>query len=239
MTAETPLIRVRSVVKSYQALRPLRIDALTLGRGDVVSLTGLDAPAAEMLVGLLTGATLPERGEIELFGKSTAEVADSDAWLTMLDGVGIVTDRAVLIAQFSVEQNLAMPFTLEIDPVAAEVRPRVTELATEVGIQASELRTPVGQVHAEVQARVRLARALALNPSVLLAEHPSASLPREVVKAYATDLGRVARRRKLAVLAMTADKAFVSALGGQILTLEPATGMLRPRKRWHKLFRRS
>ena len=42
----------------------------------------------------------------------------------MLDGVGILTDRAVLIAQFSVEQNIAMPFTLAVDPVADDVRPR-------------------------------------------------------------------------------------------------------------------
>ena len=94
-----------------------------------MSIGGLDAAAAELFVGLVTGALLPDSGDIELFGHSTRDVADSEAWLAMLDGVGIITDRAVLIAQFSVEQNLAMPFTLEIDPVAAELRPRVIALA--------------------------------------------------------------------------------------------------------------
>ena len=65
-----------------------------------------------MLVGLLTGALLPDAGDVQLFGKSTRDVGDSDAWLAMLDGVGILTDRAVLIEQFTVEQNIAMPFTL-------------------------------------------------------------------------------------------------------------------------------
>lgn len=239
MTAETPLISVRDVVKSYQALRPLRIETLTVTRGQILSVTGLDAPAAEILVGLLTGAMLPESGEIALFGKSTRDLTDSDAWLAMLDGVGMVTDRAVLIAQFSVEQNIAMPFTLDIDPVAPEVRPRVAELAAEVGLEPNELSTRVGEARPDVQARVRLARALALNPSVLLAEHPSASLPRAAVRAYAADLTRVARKRHLAVVAITADEVFASALRGQILIHEPATGALRTRKTWHKLFRRS
>jgi putative ABC transport system ATP-binding protein len=236
---DSPLISLRGVVKNYQALRPLRIEALDLNPGDILSLSGLDAPAAELLVGLLTGALLPDSGEVFLFGQATREVNDSDAWLRMLDGVGIVTDRAVLIPQFSVEQNIAMPFTLEIDPVAAGVRPRVADLAKEVGLQSADLAAPVGQSSAEVNARVRLARALALDPRVLLAEHPSATLPRESVKTYASDLGRVARSRHLAILAVTADDTFARSLGGELLRLEPATGQVRRESRWHKLFRGS
>jgi predicted ABC-type transport system involved in lysophospholipase L1 biosynthesis ATPase subunit len=230
------LVSVHKLTKSYQALRPLRVDSLALGRGAVVSLMGLDAPAAEMLVGLLTGAVLPDEGEIHLLGRSTRDVSDSDAWLEMLDDVGIVTDRAVLIAQFSVEQNIAIPFTLQVDPVAEEVRPQVARLAAEVGLAAADLPRPVTESKPEVVARVRLARALALNPIVLLVEHPTASLPREHVKSFAADLARIARERQLSVLAITADDVFASALGGQILTHEPATGALRARGGWRKIF---
>jgi len=231
-----PLVSVKDLVKNYQALRPLRVASLLLHRAEVVAITGLDAPAAEMLVGLLTGAVLPDTGEIRLFGKSTADVVDSDAWLAMLDGVGIMTDRAVLIAQFTVEQNIAMPFTLEIDPVADAMRPQVRQLAEEVGLRGDDLHTRIGESRPEVQTRVRLARAIALNPRVLLAEHPSATLPRETVKAFAADLNRLARARNLAVLAMTADDTFATALGGQVLTHEPATGTLKARSAWRKIF---
>lgn len=234
-----PLIEVRGLVKSYQALRPLRIEALSLGAGDIVSLGGLDAPAAELLVGLLTGALLPETGEIRLFGRSTRDVADSDAWLAMLDGVGIMTDRAVLIAQFTVEQNIAMPFTLEVDPIADDMRPRVRQLAEEVGLPPEQSDTPIAQATPDVQARVRLARALALNPSLVLAEHPSATLPRDTVRAFAMDVARIARARTLGVLAVTADPIFARALGGRALTLDPATGAIRAGGRWTRLFRRS
>ena len=60
-----PLIDVRGVKKDYGGLRPLRLAALTLVPGDRVAITGLDAPAAEILVNILTGATLPDEGEVE------------------------------------------------------------------------------------------------------------------------------------------------------------------------------
>jgi D-xylose transport system ATP-binding protein len=236
VNSETPLVRVHNLLKNYQALRPLRIASLEIGRGEVKSLVGLDAPAAEVLVGLLTGALLPDSGDVLLFGRSTAAITDSEAWLAMLDGVGIVTDRAVLIAQFTIEQNIAMPFTLEVDPVAVDVKPAVTTLAAEVGLPPALLSTPVAQASGDLQARVRLARALALTPSLLLLEHPSATVPRKSVARFANDVGRIAKARRLAVLALTADEVFARALGGEVLTLEAATGTLRPMSKWRKLW---
>lgn len=230
------LVTIQRLSKNYQALRPLRVESLTLERAGMVSLMGLDAQAAEMLVGLITGAVLPDEGEIQLFGKSTRDVTDSDAWLEMLDDVGIVTDRAVLISQFSVEQNIAIPFTLQVDPIVDTVRPQVVRLAAEVGLRADELGRHVAQVSAEAVARVRLARALALDPIVLVLEHPTATLPRDSVRSFASSIARVAEQRQLSVLAITADEPFAKALGGSVLTHEPATGALRPRSAWRKIF---
>jgi predicted ABC-type transport system involved in lysophospholipase L1 biosynthesis ATPase subunit len=232
----TALVSIRELVKNYQALRPLRINELSVEEGDVVSLLGLDAPAAEMMVGLLTGALLPDSGEVRLFNRSTNDIDDSDAWLAMLDGVGIVTERAVLIDQFTVEQNIAMPFTLDVDPVGESVKSQVAALADEIGLGRETLNVPVGRAGAEARTRVRIARALALGPRLLLAEHPSASLPREAVEAVARDLKRIAAARRLTVLALTADEAFARGLGGRMLRHEPATGALKPPGFWNKLF---
>jgi predicted ABC-type transport system involved in lysophospholipase L1 biosynthesis ATPase subunit len=230
------LVSVRGLVKNYAGLRPLRIQSLDVQPGQMGSIIGLDAQAAEVLVGLLTGALLPDEGEIRLFDKSTADVSDSEAWLEMLDGIGIVTERAVLIEQFSLEQNIALPFTLEIDPIISEVRPQVEALAREMGLEPAAWPTSVGRAGAEAQTRVRIARALALAPKLLIAEHPSASLPRESVGRVAGDLARIAKARGLAVLTITADVEFARALEGDLLVHEPASGALKPQSVWRRLF---
>jgi predicted ABC-type transport system involved in lysophospholipase L1 biosynthesis ATPase subunit len=229
------VVSVRNLTKNYQALRPLRVERLEVRRAAIVAVTGLDAQAAEMLVGLLTGAVLPDEGEVRLLDKSTHDIADSDGWLAMLDAVGIVTDRAVLIGQFSVEQNSCIPFTLEVDPLSEEIRPRVRELADEVGLATADLQRPVGQSSPDIVTRVHLARALALAPALLIAEHPSATLPRASVKSYAQQMARIAQARQMAVLAITADHAFANALGGLTLMHEPATGTLRRQSVWRKM----
>lgn len=231
------LVSVRDLVKNYAALRPLRIQQLTVSDGELICLFGLDARAAEVFVGLLTGALVPDAGEIQLFERSTAEVSDSEAWLAMLDGVGIISDRAVLIEQFTIEQNIAMPFTLDVDPMDVEVKPRVEALAREVGIETALWHVPVARAGSEAQVRVRMARALALAPRLILVEHPSATLPRDAVDRVGRDLARVAKSRNLAVLTLTADQAFAKALGGQLLKHEPASGVLSRRGAWSRWFR--
>ena len=164
--AGTPLLTISGLVKNYQTLRPLRINALSISAGELLAIGGLDAAAAEMFVGLVTGAVLPDSGEIRLFGQSTGAVADSEAWLAMLDDVGILTERAVFIGQFSVEQNIAMSFTLAVDPIAAEVQARTTALAHEVGLEPDVFASRVADANPDVQQRVRLARWLSIHPPV-------------------------------------------------------------------------
>lgn len=221
-----PLVTFRGVVKQHQGLRPLRLADLQVAPGAIVSIAGLDATAAEALVLLVTAAMQPDEGEVQLFGRSTASIADYDAWLAMLDGVGVLTGRAVLLDQYTVAQNLALPMTIQIDPIAAEFVPQVEALAAEVGLAGKVLATPVSAADAEIVQRVRLGRAVALYPRLIIAEHPSASLPRAAVPAFARDLRRVVTARGAALLAISADRDFTRALGGTPLVLDPASGRL-------------
>src|SRR5215471_5757565 len=118
--AAAPVLQVSGVRKQYNALRPLRINDLTIDAGDRVALSGLDAGAAEVLVNLVTGASVPDEGEVRVGGRSTAAIADGDEWLASLDRFGIVSPRAVLLDAVTLLQNLAMPLTLQIDPVPPE-----------------------------------------------------------------------------------------------------------------------
>ena len=224
--SEGPLVEFRDVEKQYQALRPMRLAELRVEPAAVVSIAGIDAPGAEVLVNLMTAAVAPDRGEVRLFGRSTADIGDYESWLSMLDGLGLLTERAVLLAHCTVAQNLALPLTLQIEPIAPAVLPAVHALAVEIGLDLAVLDHRVRDAAPEVVQRVRLGRAVALNPRLVVAEHPSATLPRPAVTAFARDLARVVAGRRAALLSISADREFTKALGGLALSHDPKTGAL-------------
>jgi ABC-type transporter Mla maintaining outer membrane lipid asymmetry ATPase subunit MlaF len=229
VTGADPVIRMRDVEKHYGGLRPLRVRRLDVPLHRATLLLGFDRPAAETFINLVTGATLPEAGDIVSLGRATRDIADSTEWLAFVERIGIVSDRVVLLESMTVAQNLAISFDLELDPVPPQILSQVTSLAAKVGIDASMFDTRVGEASPLLQARVRLARALALDPEVLLLEHPTATLLPEDAKTYAAIIKSVAAGRKLTILALTADKKFAEHTNGRLLTWQPATGELRVR----------
>jgi predicted ABC-type transport system involved in lysophospholipase L1 biosynthesis ATPase subunit len=232
-----PLLEIRGLVKDYQSLRPLRVRDLSIPPGRVLHLTGFDAEAAEIFVHLVTGAALPDEGDVTLFGTNTRDITDTEGWLRSLDGLGLVSHRAVLIDALSVLQNVAMPLTLDIDPIDPAFRPAVESLAREAGIDEGAWDLALGRAGAETNVRVRLARAVAPNPGLVIAEHPSAALPRDAVARVATDVARVAAARGAALVTLTADAAWVEAVGGDVLTLQPGSGELASGRGFMERFR--
>jgi ABC-type transporter Mla maintaining outer membrane lipid asymmetry ATPase subunit MlaF len=230
------VLEICGVVKDYRGLRPLRIQQFELRQGQSVALLGFDHITAEVFVNLVTGATTPDSGEVRVFGQSTTDITDGDAWLASLDRFGILSERAVLLDQLTVAQNLAVPLSLELDPIPEVVRRDVVRLAAEVALDEHDLEKPVAAIGAPARLRVRLARAIALNPRVLLAEHPNASLAPEDVPAFAADFARVVASRGLASVTLTADRTFAGATAEHILTLQPATGEWKTAAGWRRWF---
>jgi len=221
-----PLVRLTAISKDFRGLRPLRIQELIVRAGERVALLGFDQPSAEVFVNLLTGAALADTGSVVLFGRPTETIADGTEWLAIVDQFGIVSERAVLLEQLTIIQNLALPFTLDIDPPAAEVLDKAAMLASEVGLAAEGLGRRVSELDAGGRARVRLGRALALNPAVLLLEHVNAGVPSAAADRLARDIGELAGTRGTAVIAITADERFAEGVAGRVLRLEPPTGRL-------------
>lgn len=230
---EPPLIEIAGLRKHYGGLRPLRVNALRVAAGERLTLQGLDAEAAEMLVLLVTGASVPDQGEVRIAGRDTRAIATDTDWLVSLDLFGMVTGRAVLIDSLPLKSNLALPLTLSIDPVAPEIGEAVAALAVEAGLDEAALTRPVSELSEADRVRVHLARALALNPKVLLLEHPTARLTPDESAAFGRHLAEIGERRALAWLALTEDEAFAGAAGGQRLRLVPGSGEVRAeRKAW-------
>jgi ABC-type lipoprotein export system ATPase subunit len=237
----TPVLQISGVHKRYQSLRPLRVQELTIAPGERVAVSGFDAGAAEVLVNLVTGASVPDEGEVRVLGQRTADIAGGDEWLASLDRFGIVSPRGVLLEGATLEQNLAMPMTLQIDPVPPAIALKVVELAHQCGIVTSEadvrasLQVVTGEAPAAIRARVHFARAIALEPALLILEHPGAELAADERLAFGDTIAEVTNGKQVATLVITNDDEFAKRAAHRALRLEPATGALKPiKKGWFR-----
>ncbi len=224
-----PVIVLRDVEKQYGALRPLRVRDLRIPAGRATMLIGLDRPAAETFINLVTGATLPDKGEVHSLGQRTAGILNSDEWLTFVERFGITSDRIVLLDAMTVAQNLAISFDLNLEPVPPAVMERVAALAGEVGIEPPDLERRVADVPPLLRSQIYLARALAFDPSVLVLEHPTANLSPDEATQYAAIVKGVAERRDLTMIGLLMDERFAKATGGRLMFWQPATGEVRER----------
>jgi ABC-type transporter Mla maintaining outer membrane lipid asymmetry ATPase subunit MlaF len=225
--SDAALIELRGISKDYRSLRPLRIHDLQVRHGQSIALLGLDAMAAEVLVSVITGATLPDVGEARVLGRPTSDIATGEEWLEWLMQFGMVSSRTVLIEQLNVEQNLALPLSFEVEDMSPSLRAEAHRLASELHIPEAELSQPMPHASATTQVRVRLGRALALDPRILLLEYPNAMLSPDDTPAFAADLSRIIAARQLTSVLMTSDRTFASAVADSVLTLQPATGHLK------------
>lgn len=142
MPSADAAIALRGVQKDYRDLRPLRVERLELHRGESVALMGFDRVAAEVLVNLITGATLPDWGNVDVFETPTGAATNPDAWLAAMDQFRILSERVVLLESYTVEQDLALLLSLEVDEIPVTVRATVRQLADEVGVAPHSCRTP-------------------------------------------------------------------------------------------------
>lgn len=232
-----PVLEISQVTRNYHGLRPLRVLELTIEPGDHIAVLGVDQPAAETLVNLVTGTMLPDEGLIRVLGRPTSDVGDSTAWLAMVDRFGIVSERAVLLDALSVLQNLALPLSLDIEPLTGELRGRAEVLAREAGLPDADWDRAVGDLESGGRLRLRLGRALALDPAIVVLEHPSAGLARADVETLGREIRGVLERRRTtegaatASLTLTADPDFAHAVATRVWTLDPTSGRLTHRRR--------
>jgi putative ABC transport system ATP-binding protein len=220
------VLEIDDVVKAYGGLRPLRIQRLSVAPSERVAIVGLDQVATQVFVNLVTAATLPDSGEIRLFGRATSTITESSEWLALVDRLGIVSERIVLLEGMTPVQNLAIPFGLEIEPPPEETIDRAQHLAREVGLPESTWVSPVAHLGPLDHVRLRLGRALAFDPAMLLLEHVGVGLVERDLSALGADIKGLTTRRGIAMVMSSANDQLAGLVASRVLTLNAATGRL-------------
>jgi phospholipid/cholesterol/gamma-HCH transport system ATP-binding protein len=170
-----PAVVVERLHKSFGSQRVLNGISLTVSRGETLAVLGRSGTGKSVLLRLIIGLQKPDSGSVRIHGQDIAGL-DLDQLGGIRKKMGFLFQHAALYDSLTVEQNVAFPLQHHKKEMSrSEQGNRVKELLAEVGME-SDLEKMPSDISGGMQKRVGLARALALEPDILLLDEPTAGL---------------------------------------------------------------
>lgn len=175
---QTPLLRTEGLTKAFRSGREevVVLDDLTMGveKGEFVALVGESGSGKTTLLHILAALDTPTKGEVYFGGQRLSDFREDDRALYRNEKIGFVWQMHYLLPEFSALENVVIPQLIRGCGMS-KARARARELLVEVGLE-SALQRRIGELSGGEQQRVSLARALANQPQILLADEPTGSL---------------------------------------------------------------
>lgn len=167
-------IEFKNVSKSFGDQVILRHMNLALSQAETLSIIGGSGTGKSVSLKLLLGLEEPDEGEILIDGKNV-NLMDEDELRTMRSQIGMVFQGSALFDSMTVEENIAYPILEHTNFGENKVREIVKEKLSLVDLDGIQDMYP-GNLSGGMRKRVGLARAIALNPKVILYDEPTAGL---------------------------------------------------------------
>jgi phospholipid/cholesterol/gamma-HCH transport system ATP-binding protein len=171
----TPVISVEDLHKSFGSQNVLNGVSLTVTRGETLAVLGRSGTGKSVLLRLIIGLEKPDSGSVCIHGQDIGGLT-LDQIGEIRKKMGFLFQHAALYDSLTVEQNVAFPLRHHKKAMSRSAQhDRVKALLVEVGMEGQFEKMP-SDISGGMQKRVGLARALALEPDVLLLDEPTAGL---------------------------------------------------------------
>jgi phospholipid/cholesterol/gamma-HCH transport system ATP-binding protein len=165
---------LRGLHKSFGRQTVLDGITVTVTKGETLAVLGRSGTGKSVLLKLIIGLQKPDAGSILIHGEEITKLP-LDAMNEIRKKMGFLFQNAALYDSLTVEQNIAFPLQRHSKKTEAEQGERVKELLASVGMEGDLKKMP-SDISGGMQKRVGLARALALEPTILLLDEPTAGL---------------------------------------------------------------
>jgi lipoprotein-releasing system ATP-binding protein len=222
-----PALVARDVHKAYAGpagrLEVLRGVDLEVARGTLLAIVGASGSGKSTLLNVLGTLDRPDRGTIELAGQPTAALGEEARCRLRAASLGFVFQFHHLLPEFTAEENVMLPLLLAGESFDA-ARSRARFLLAATGLEGRAGHVPSELSGGEAQ-RVAVARAIAREPQVLLADEPSGNLDGATAEQLHLLLSSLAHDRHQTVVLVTHNDR-LAASADRVLRL--AEGRLGP-----------
>lgn len=203
------LLEVRDVTKTLGGRQVLREVSLSIDRGANLTITGRSGSGKSTLLKLLAGLDAPTTGKVLLDGVDLAGLEDEALSAIRLRKIGLLFQSPMLLPDMTVRENVLLPLQLAEVP-RPEAESRVRDLLSIVGVLPFADKRPNALSGGEAQ-RVSIARSLANQPSILLADEPTTGLDRANAENVLDLLTRANRDLGTTVIVATHDPLAIAA----------------------------
>jgi lipoprotein-releasing system ATP-binding protein len=204
------VLDARGVVKEFRGgdgstLRILDGVTLSLARGEMVAVVGASGAGKSTLLHVLGALDRPTAGEVFIAGEPVAGQPDEELAAIRNRTVGFVFQFHHLLREFSALENVEMPLRIA-GWSRRRARSRAEELLARVGLSGRMDHRP-GELSGGEQQRTAVARALATDPAVLLADEPSGNLDHANAERLHDLFAELARDLELGLIVVTHNRS--------------------------------
>jgi putative ABC transport system ATP-binding protein len=203
-----PIVECNQVQKTYQqgrlSVRALEEVSLTIETGEFMALAGPSGSGKTTLLNIIGGLDRADSGNIVVDGNSFDRMSPSQLAELRLHKIGFVFQAYNLIPVLSAAENVEFVMLLQGLP-ASHRRQRAIKILDDVGLQGKYDRRPA-ELSGGQQQRVAVARAIVSNPSIVLADEPTANLDSKTGQGLLEMMKQMNAEKKITFIFSTHDK---------------------------------